>query len=66
MGITVMPSTMIPSDLHEVETNVMPSLPDTHVSLLKQKADNTVINALEGFVLKKLKHRKKLQICRNT
>ncbi len=57
MGITVMPSTMIPDELHEIETKDIPNLPDTHVSLLKQKADNAIINALEGFVLKKLRHR---------
>ncbi len=56
MGITVMPSTLIPSDLKETKTHHMPHLPDTHVSLLKEKADNNIINALEGFVLKKLRH----------
>lgn len=56
MGITVMPSTMIPDDLEEIKTNNLPRLPDTHVSLLKQKADNNIINTLEGFVLKKLRH----------
>lgn len=56
MGITVIPSTMIPDELEEIQTKVVPKLPDTHVSLLKQKPDNIVINALEGFVLKKLRH----------
>lgn len=56
MGITVIPSAMIPGDLQEVEAKIMPNLPDTHVSLLKQRNDKTVINTLEGFVLKKLKH----------
>jgi DNA-binding transcriptional LysR family regulator len=56
MGITVMPSTMIPNDLTEIGAKHLPNLPDTHVSLLKQKADNSVINTLEGFVLKKLKY----------
>lgn len=55
MGITVMPSTMIPDELAEIETKSLPILPDTHVSLLKQKSDNGIINALEGFVLKKLR-----------
>lgn len=55
MGITVMPGTMIPDTLQEIETKNIPHLPDTHVSLLKQTPDNVVINALEGFVLKKLK-----------
>jgi DNA-binding transcriptional LysR family regulator len=56
MGITVMPSTMIPDDLREIEAKYISSLPDAHISLLKQTADNSIINALEGFVLKKLKH----------
>ncbi len=56
MGITVMPYTMIPSGLQTAEATVLPNLPDTHVSLLKHKADNPAINTLEEFVLKKLKH----------
>ncbi|MBM3611125.1 MAG: LysR family transcriptional regulator [Alphaproteobacteria bacterium] len=56
MGITVMPSTMIPDELKEIEAKYISSLPDAHISLLKQTADNSIINALEGFVLKKLKH----------
>ncbi len=56
MGITVIPSRLIPDELHEVSTKNVPNLPNTHVSLLKQKADNPVINTLEGFVLKKLGH----------
>ncbi len=56
MGITVMPSTMIPNELTEIEKKYVPKLPDTHVSLLKQKADNSIINTLEGFVLKKLRY----------
>lgn len=58
MGVTVMPGTMIPTDLQELEAKIIPVLPDAHVSLLKQKADNTIINTLEGFVLKKLKYLK--------
>ncbi|MEY3182344.1 MAG: hypothetical protein RLZ35_329 [Pseudomonadota bacterium] len=55
MGITVMPKTMIPSEFEAIEEG-LPNLPDTHVSLLKHQADNSVVNTLEGFVLKKLKH----------
>ncbi|MFM8454901.1 MAG: LysR substrate-binding domain-containing protein [Gammaproteobacteria bacterium] len=58
MGITVIPSTMIPEELREIETKMLPVLPNTHVSLLKQKKDDLIINALEGFVLKKLRHLK--------
>jgi len=56
MGITVMPSTMIPDELIEIESKYLPNLPDTHVSLIKQKADNNILNTLEGFILKKLRH----------
>ncbi len=56
MGITIMPSSMIPNELQEVAAKILPCLPDTHVSLLKQTVDNTAINTLESFVLKKLKH----------
>ncbi len=54
MGITVMPHTMIPSELNAIQLKSLPSLPDTHVSLLKHRSDNPVINTLEAFVLKKL------------
>jgi DNA-binding transcriptional LysR family regulator len=56
MGITVMPSTMIPVELTAIEENMLPLLPDTHVSLLQRNDSNSVINTLSGFVLTKLKH----------
>lgn len=56
MGITVMPHTMIPNGLHSLESILLPNLPDSHVSLLKHKADNPAVNTLEEFVLKKLKY----------
>lgn len=55
MGITVIPHTMIPNELQAVESSLLPTLADTHVSLLKHRADNPAINTLEGFVLKRLK-----------
>lgn len=55
MGITVMPHTMIPSDLSALDTALLPKLAGTHVSLLKHRADNPAINSLEEFVIKKLK-----------
>lgn len=55
MGITVIPHTMIPNDLQAVDASLLPKLADTHVSLLKHRADNAAINTLEGFVLKRLK-----------
>lgn len=55
MGITVIPHTMIPNDLQAVDASLLSKLADTHVSLLKHRADNAAINTLEGFVLKRLK-----------
>ena len=56
MGITVIPHTMIPNDLQAIDASLLPKLADTHVSLLKHRADNPAINTLEGFVLRRLKH----------
>lgn len=53
MGIGVIPHTMIPLGLQAVESG-LPTLADTHVSLLKHRADNPAINTLEEFVLKRL------------
>lgn len=56
MGITVMPHTMIPHGMQAIDAALLPKLSDTHVSLLKHRADNAAINTLEGFVLRKLRH----------
>jgi DNA-binding transcriptional LysR family regulator len=56
MGITVMPHTMIPQGLQEIDSHILPKLADTHVSLLKHDAHNPAVNTLEEFVLKKLRH----------
>lgn len=56
MGISVMPHTMIPPELEAVDPSILPRLEDTHVSLLKHANDNFVVNTLEGFVLRKMKH----------
>jgi len=56
MGISVMPHTMIPPELQAVDASLLPKLADTHVSLLKHRADNPAINTLEEFVLKRLRH----------
>lgn len=55
MGITIMPHTMIPPELQAVDAMLLPKLADTHVSLLKHRADNAALNTLEEFVLKRLK-----------
>ncbi|MDA1056920.1 MAG: LysR family transcriptional regulator [Proteobacteria bacterium] len=56
IGITVMPHTMIPKELGSINDKALPPLQDTHVSLLKHQSNNIAINALEGFVLRRLKH----------
>lgn len=56
MGITVMPHRMIPDELKEIDSSILPPLEDTHVSLLKHRIDNAAVNTLEGFVLRKLRH----------
>ena len=47
---------MIHNELQEVKAKVLPQLPKTYVSILKQKVDNVAVNTLESFVLKKLRH----------
>jgi DNA-binding transcriptional LysR family regulator len=56
MGITVMPSTMIPNHLEAIPSPILPKLTDTHVSLLKHQKDLPSINTLEEFVINKLRH----------
>lgn len=56
MGISVMPQTMIPDDLQAIEAAVLPTLADTHISLIKHVANNAAVNTLEEFVLRRLKH----------
>ncbi|GAB5411347.1 MAG: LysR substrate-binding domain-containing protein [Chlamydiales bacterium] len=56
LGITIMPHIMIPDELQPLDSSSLPKLADTHVSLLKHRADNTAINTLEKFVIKKLKY----------
>jgi DNA-binding transcriptional LysR family regulator len=54
MGITTLPRTMIPEKLGVIQENFLPSLPDIHVSLLKQIEKNECLQSLEDFLLKKL------------
>ncbi len=56
MGITAMPGTMIPDYLEAIDEGVLPELPKTHVSLLKQGSGDPIVHTLEKFVLKKLKN----------
>ncbi|MCD8542435.1 MAG: LysR substrate-binding domain-containing protein, partial [Gammaproteobacteria bacterium] len=54
LGITVMPYTMIPHELHAIDLPLLPKLADAHVSLLKHQANQAPVNSLEQFVLQKL------------
>lgn len=56
MGITILPRTIIPKELDTIKSKELPTLHDTHVSLLKHNQDNIAINSFEEFVVKKLKH----------
>jgi DNA-binding transcriptional LysR family regulator len=55
IGITVMAETMIPEDLEAIPSSLLPPLEETHVSIIKDRADSPVINTLEEFLLKRLK-----------
>ncbi len=56
LGISVLPKTMIPSELNAIDGTKLPALSDSHISLLKQAPDNPAVITFEEFVLKKLKH----------
>jgi DNA-binding transcriptional LysR family regulator len=56
MGLTVMQRTMIPDYLDRIENLCLPILNDIHISLLKKDSHNKVIESLEYFLLKKLRH----------
>lgn len=55
MGVTVLPITMIPQKLIRID-DLLPSLPDIHVSLIRQNSKDTpAINSLIEFLLRKIK-----------
>ncbi|MEM1283614.1 MAG: LysR family transcriptional regulator [Chlamydiota bacterium] len=54
IGLTVLPRTLVPSQLKILENDELPSLGKVHVSLLKQSSDNFAINSFESFVLNRL------------
>jgi DNA-binding transcriptional LysR family regulator len=54
IGITTLPKTMIPNKLKVIHSNFLPSLPDIHVSLLKQGEKNECLESLQDFLLKKM------------
>lgn len=54
MGITAMPLSMLSKEIQSIDISSLPPLAPTHVSLLKHQKNNSAINSLENFVLKKL------------
>jgi DNA-binding transcriptional LysR family regulator len=56
LGITILPKIMVPDKLQILTSGILPSLSDTHISLLKTDKNNVAIASFEEFVLKKLKH----------
>lgn len=58
MGVTVLPITMISQKLIRID-DLLPSLPDIHVSLIRQNSKNSpAIDSLIEFLLRKLKQSK--------
>lgn len=57
MGVTALPITMIPNPLQPCSSPSLPSLPDIHVSLLKNNS-SPAIDTLAQFILEKLKSAK--------
>jgi len=56
MGVTVLPRNMVPHNLEIIKKqNSVPSLEDTHISLLKHESANPAVNSLEQFVLEGLR-----------
>ena len=56
LGITVLPRSMVPNQLHILNDSRLPKLDDTHISLLKHDEKNTLISSFGDFIMKKLKH----------
>ena len=56
LGITVLPRNMIPPELKSIDHSMLPSLSDTHVSLLKRDRKNLALLSFEKFVIEKLRH----------
>ena len=56
LGITILPRSMVPRPLMLVANDMLPPLSDIHISLLKHKKNDAVIDCFEQFILKKLQH----------
>ena len=55
LGLTVLPSTLIPEGLEILKNEDLPDLPDLHVSLLSRENMTAPIASLKEHLLKKLK-----------
>lgn len=56
LGISILPKIMIPSHLQTLGNTMLPTLSDTHISLLKRDKPSDAIISFEAFILEKLKH----------
>lgn len=54
LGLTILPKRMIPSYLKVIDDPFLPSLDDTHISLLKNQKESPLLLSLEEFILKRL------------
>jgi len=55
MGVTVLPRNMVPDNLDVIRKQKgLPSLDDTHISLLKHNNNNVAVNSFETFVIESL------------
>lgn len=54
IGLTILPQKMVPKDLAIVESDSLPKLENSHISLIKSIDTNPAINSFEKFVLKQL------------
>lgn len=54
LGATVCPRQMIPENLSIIKKDILPPLPDIHISLLKQTHSNDCLKTIEEFLIKKL------------
>lgn len=56
MGVTVLPRNMVPDTLEMIRNrDDIPTLDDTHISLLKHSDKNLAVNAFEKFVVDRLR-----------
>lgn len=54
LGLTILPSTLIPQGLEPIEDPSLPPLPQLHVSLLCKEHPSPAISSLKDYLLKKI------------